>query len=257
MPDIAADPWALTAPFYDLDLEGVDDDVEMYRAFALRREGALLELGCGTGRVAVPLAEAGINVTGVDFSAGMLAVARSRGADLPLTCVEGDMREVRLRRKFATVLIPFGSLQHMPTPDDVAQAMLTVARHLARDGVAIIDIEAPHPEDFEPGAHPLVLHWTRPWNGGLVSKLVAVDGRPSEGLRYVTFHYDIQPPEGPLRRVSHEFVLRVITAGELQLAARLAGLELVAEYGDYDLSPVSDGDDRYVAFFAHSGGRAR
>jgi hypothetical protein len=85
-----------------------------------------------------------------------------------------------------------------------------------------------------------------------VSKLVAVDGRPGEGLRNVTFHYDVQPPEGGLRRVSHEFVLRVITAGELQLAARLAGLELVAEYGDYDLSPVSDGDDRYIAYFAHA-----
>jgi len=130
--------------------------------------------------------------------------------------------------------------------------MATVARHLARDGIAIVDIEAPHPEDIEPGPHPLVLHWTREWRGAQVSKLVAVEGRPSEGLRYVTFHYDVQPPEGALRRISHQFLLRVITAGELQLAARLAGLELVAEYGDYDLSPIGDGDDRYIAFFGHS-----
>jgi SAM-dependent methyltransferase len=252
MTEAGADPWASSAPFYDLDLEGIEDDVEMYRAFALRQKGAVLELGCGTGRVAVPLAEAGLSVTGVDFSAGMLAVARDRGAGLPLTCVEGDMRKVRLRRKFATVLIPFGGLQHMATPDEVTDAMVTVARHLMRDGIAIVDIEAPHPEDIEPGPHPLVLHWTREWHGAQVSKLVAVDGRPSEGLRNVTFHYDVQPPEGALRRISHQFLLRVITAGELQLAARLAGLEIVAEYGDYDLSPVSDSDDRYIAFFGHS-----
>jgi SAM-dependent methyltransferase len=250
-----ADPWSFTAPFYDLDLEGVEDDIDMYRELALRQGGAVLELGCGTGRVAIPLARAGLNVIGVDLSASMLGVARERATGLPVTWVEADMRDVRLRRRFETVLIPFGGLQHMETADDVAAALSSVARHLARDGVAVVDIESPHPEDLEPGAHPLVLHWTRQWQGSTVSKLVAVDGRPSEGVRNVTFHYDVQPAEGGLRRVSHEFVLRVITAGELQLAARLAGLELVAEYGGYDLSPVSDGDDRYIAYFGHTSAR--
>src|SRR5204863_1931340 len=132
-----SDLWANTAPFYDLDLEGVEDDVDMYREFASRQGDSVLELGCGTGRVAVPLAEAGLKVTGVDLSAGMLAVARKRAGKLPLTCLEGDMRSVRLRRKFETVLIPFGSLQHMATPDEVAEALATAAHHLARGGIAI------------------------------------------------------------------------------------------------------------------------
>jgi SAM-dependent methyltransferase len=246
------DPWAATAEFYDLDLEGVEDDVAMYRELTTRHGGAVLELGCGTGRVAVPLAEAGLDVTGVDLSAGMLAVAKKRAGKSTLKCVEGDMRAVRLRRTFGSVLIPFGGLQHMETPVDVVAAMLTVAAHLDEDGMAIVDIEAPHPEDLEPGPQPLVMHWTRPWRGGQVSKLVAVEGRPSEGIRAVTFHYDVQPRTGGLRRVSHDFVLRVITAGELELAGRLAGLEMVAAYGDYELSPVSDGDDRFVAVFEHA-----
>ncbi len=182
----------------------------------------------------------------------MLAVARTRSGRLPVTWVEADMRTVRLRRKFEAVLVPFGGLQHMATADDVAAVLASAARHLARGGVAIVDIEAPHPEDLAPGPQPLVLHWTRPWRGGQVSKLVAVEGRPSEGIRLVTFHYDVQPAEGPLHRVSHAFVLRVITSGELTLAARLAGLELVAAYGDYGLSPVGDGDDRYIAVFGHA-----
>lgn len=247
-----ADPWASTAPFYDLDLEGVEDDVVMYREIARRQGKTVLELGCGTGRVAVPLAEAGLAVTGVDFSAGMLEVARRRAGTAPLTCVEGDMRDVRLRRRFSTVIIPFGSLQHMETADEVAAAMGTVARHLSKGGVAIVDIEAPRPEDLEPGPQPLVLHWTRPWRGGQVSKLVAVEGHPSEGLRAVTFHYDVQSARGSLRRTSHEFLLRVITRGELELAGRLAGLRLTGAYGDYELSPVSDGSDRLVAVFEHA-----
>ncbi len=248
VPDIS-DPWSATAPFYDLDLEGIEDDVTMYREIALRQDGPVLELGCGTGRVVLALARAGLTVVGVDTSAGMLDVARRQAAGLPLTLIEEDMRDLRLRRKFATVLIPFGGLQHMDTAADVATALTTVAEHLAGDGLAIVDVEAPQPEDLEPGPRPLVAHWTRPWQGGLVTKLVAVEGRPSESRRAVTFHYDVQPAEGALHRVSHEFMLRVITAGELELAGRLAGLEMTALYGDYELSPLQDGDFRQVAIF--------
>lgn len=247
-----SDSWSLTAPFYDLDLDDFEDDVTMYREIAVRQEGAVLELGCGTGRVAIELARAGLTVVGVDMSPAMLAVARQRSEGLPLTFVEGDMRELRLARKFATVLIPLGSLQHLETASEVVAALSTVAEHLADDGIAIIDVEAPQPEDFSPGPRPLVAHWTRPWDGGQVTKLVAVDGVPSECRRLVTFHYDVQPADGSLRRVSHEFNLRVITSGELELAARLAGLEMVALYGDYELSPLGDGDLRQVAVFEHA-----
>ncbi len=246
------DLWALSAPFYDLDLEGVDDDVTMYRELAIRQDGPVLELGCGTGRIALPLARAGLTVTGVDLSSGMLDVARAQSDGLPLTFVEADLRTFRVRRKFATVLVPFGTMQHMETARDVADAMATVKRHLALGGIAIIDIENPRPEDLEPGPQPLVAHWTRAWEGGHVTKLVAVEPRPAEGVRYVTFHYDVQPPDGGLRRVSHEFLLRLITAGELELAGRLAGLDMVAIYGDYELSPVTDGADRLVATFEHA-----
>src|SRR5207249_3513884 len=119
-------------------------------------------------------AQAGLAVVGVDYSPGMLEVARTRAAGLPLILIEADMRNVRLRRKFATVLVPFGGLQHLETTDDVAAAMATIGRHLARDGIALVDIEAPQPEDLMPGPQPLVAHWTRPWCDGLVTKLVAV-----------------------------------------------------------------------------------
>lgn len=250
--DAHHDPWSASAPFYDLDLEDLDDDVTMYRELASRQRGPVLELGCGTGRVALALAAAGISVVGVDISAGMLEVARGQADGLPLKLVEGDMRNVRLRKKFGAVLVPFGGLQHLETTEDVVAAFTSIATHLASDGFAMVDVEAPQPEDFTPGPRPLVAHWTRPWRDGLVTKLVAVEGRPSEGRRIVTFHYDVQPAEGPLRRVSHEFTLRVLTVAELALAARLAGLEMMAVYGDYELNPLQDGDLRQVAVFEHA-----
>ena len=247
-----ADPFAVTAPFYDLDIEGYEDDITMYRELALLRGPTVLELGCGTGRVAVALAEEGLEVVGADSSPAMLAVARERAGTLPVTLIEGDMRKLDLERRFESVLIPLGGLQLVATAEEVVDVLTTVARHLAPGGLAVIDIEAPHPDDLAPGPRPLVEHWTRPSAGGAVTKIVAVEGRPSLGLRLVTWHYDVQPAEGPFRRLTHEFALRVITAGELELAARLAGLTVTGWYGDYELSPMDDGDERIVAFVEHA-----
>ena len=255
MPEAAPDPFAHVARFYDLDLEGFDDDLELYLELAEGRD--VLELGCGTGRVAVPLARAGVGVTGVDVSPAMLDLARHRAGGLPVRLVEGDMRTLDLGERRGAVIVALGGLQHMETASEVAAALATVARHLAPDGRAVVDVEAPHPDDWLPGPRPLVQHWTRALPpepgapGGVVTKLVAVEGRPVEALREVTYHFDVQPPEGPLQRVTQQFTLRVITAGELELAGRLAGLRVAAWYGGYDGAPPREGDDRLIAVFEH------
>ena len=253
-----ADPFARIARFYDLDAGGFDDDLALYLDAAEGRD--VLELGCGTGRVAVPLARAGLRVTGVDLSPAMLSVARSRAEGLPLRLVEGDMRTLDLGERFGAVFVPLGGLQHMATAAEVAAALATVARHLDAGGQAVVDVEAPHPDDWLPGPRPLLQHWTRELPpapgapGGVVTKLVAVEGRPVEALREVTYHFDVQPPEGPLQRVTQTFALRVITASELELAARLAGLRVAAWHGDYDGAPPREGDDRLIAILEHDDG---
>lgn len=247
----ALDPFAVVAPLYDLDLEGYDDDIAYYRASALKRGGAVLELGSGTGRVAIPLAQAGLRVVAVDSSSAMLAVAEQREAPPEIEFVEADMRTLRLGRRFETVLMPLGSLQHMETAGAVAQALATIAAHLAQDGVAIIDVEAPQPEDLAAGVQPLTEHWTRPWHGGQVTKLVSVAARPAAGVREVTWHFDVQPPEGPLRRLTQRFTLRTITTGELELAARLAELRIEAIYGDYAMTAFDDCAERCVVVLRH------
>lgn len=256
MPEQDTDPFAPIARFYDLDLEGFDDDLALYMEIAAGRD--VLELGCGTGRVAVPLAASGVRVTGVDLSPAMLALARDRADGLPVRLVEGDMRTLDLGERFGAVFVPLGGLQHMTTAAEVAAALATVARHLAPGGQAVVDVEAPHPDDWLPGPRPVLQHWTRrlppePGSpGGTVTKLVAVEGRPVESLREVTYHFDVQPPEGPLQRVTQQFTLRVITAGEIELGARLAGLRVAAWYGDHDGAPPREGDDRLIAVLEHA-----
>jgi ubiquinone/menaquinone biosynthesis C-methylase UbiE len=251
-----SDPFASVAPFYDLDLEGYDADVSWYRQLAEQFGSPVLELGCGTGRVAVALAADGVEVVGVDVSESMLAIARERSTAASPSWVEADLRTLALGREFPLVLVPLGGLQHMEELEDLVAAFEAIARHLAPGGSAIVDVEAPLPDDFTPGPQPLIEHWTREWrpeSGSdvlTVSKLVSVEAYPSESRRAVTWHFDVQGGEAPLRRVTAQFDLRTTTPGELELAGRLAGLEATAIWGDYEMTPFDDGAQRLVMAFA-------
>jgi len=256
--DSTTDPFAALAPFYDLDLEGYEDDEAWYVHLASQTGGPVLELGCGTGRICLALAEAGVESVGVDISAGMLARGKGRAAlanaSTRIEWVEADLRSLDLRRRFPLVLLPLGGLQHMESIDDVARALEAIARHLEDDGVAVIDVETPGGDDLSAGPQPLVEHWTRPLEGGFVSKLVAVEGHPVLGLRDVTWHFDVAGTDGSLKRHTQQFVMRTVTPGEIQLAARLAGLEVVEWLGDYGVSLYDDGAERLVALLRHANG---
>ena len=259
-----ADPLSALAPFYDLDVDGYDADIDLYRVLAsqVTRRGArpatVLELGCGTGRVAEALGRAGHPVTAVDVSAAMIARCRERCRGLPVRGLRGDMRALDLGERFRLVLVPLGGLEHMESAVALASALSTVERHLAPGGLAVVDVAAPQPEDLAPGAQPLVQGWTRelPSTGGAaassVTKLVSLEARPSEGLRNVTWHFDVQPQGGALERVTVRFSLRMITAGERELAAALAGLRVTGWYGDYELTPLADDAARIVATLRRS-----
>ena len=242
----------LIAPFYDLDLEGYEDDLALYVMLAEEYPGPILELGCGTGRVAAALARTGAEVVGVDLSPGMLEQARNAPAGERVTWLEADMRSLELSKQFALVLVPLGGLQHLDTLDDVVATFGVIARHLAPDGMAVVDVEAPRPEDFEAGPQPVLEHWTRPWQDGHVTKWVSCIGEPSVSLREVTWHFDYQPADGPLRRHTVQFTMRTFTLAELELAGRLAGLTASAVHGDYDGDPYDDGAQRLIVTFLHA-----
>lgn len=246
------DPFTAIAPFYDLDFEDYYDDVSFYQSLAEYHGDTVLELGCGTGRVAVPLAQSGLKVTGVDINDAMLAVAKKRmGSRRGLTLKRGDMTTLDLKQTFALVTVPLGGVQHLATLEDVTAAIAVLARHLEPGGVAVVDIEAPHRDDYDPTPQPLVEHWTKPWGQGQVSKLVSVEARPSESIKDITWHFDVASKTGALSRITTSFTFRTITLGEVTLAGRLAGLRMVAAFGDYEFTPFGDDSERLVVLLQH------
>ena len=134
------DPWSVS----------VVEDVDFYVAEAVRSGGPVLELGVGTGRIAVPIARAGVAVVGVDSSEEMLAVAREQaelaGVDLDLRF--GDMRDPPVDEQFALVVTPFRTLLHMQTDDDRRAALAAVRARLREGGRFVFDVFTPGADDI-------------------------------------------------------------------------------------------------------------
>jgi SAM-dependent methyltransferase len=141
------------APFYDPWSRSVTEDVGFYVDEALASGGPVVELAVGTGRIAVPIARAGVHVIGVDSSPGMLAVARaaaveagvSSGLDLRL----GDLREPPVTEHVPLVICPFRSLLHMETEDEKLRALRAARGLLEPDGRFVFDVFSPSREDIE------------------------------------------------------------------------------------------------------------
>src|SRR5262249_9369891 len=144
------DPW----------VRSVVEDVRFYVEEALASGGPVLELGVGTGRIAIPIAASDIEVVGVDLSAGMLEVAREQAelAGVSLDLRQGDLRgppggggcggRRPVEGMFPLIVVPFRTLLHMETDADRRAALRAVAKHLAPGGTLVFDVFTPGADDI-------------------------------------------------------------------------------------------------------------
>jgi SAM-dependent methyltransferase len=249
-----SDPYEPIADLYDLAYGDFTDDIEFYENLARGVEGPILELGVGSGRVALPLAEAGHAVVGIDSSASMLARAQRRLAATALKeggleLIAADMTAFDLKRRFAMIFVAADTFQHLLTIAAQQACLACVTRHLAPGGLFVLSVRSPASVDWaESGPAPLLLDWTRrdPQTGETVMKLIAAESDPARMLRKLTYVYDRLGPDGSVRRSVFTTELRHSTEAELRLLLQHAGLRVTHVYGDYDLSPVGVGENIIV-----------
>jgi SAM-dependent methyltransferase len=124
-------------------------DVNFFVEAARDAGGPVLEVGCGTGRILIPTARAGVEISGLDLSEHMLAVCRERLKAEPkpvrsrVKLVKGDMRQFELARTFSLVTLPFRPFQHLTTVEDQLACLDCIRRALAKGGKLILDIFNP------------------------------------------------------------------------------------------------------------------
>jgi len=247
---------ARLAGLYDLDLADEQADLDLYLALAAGSDAPILELAAGTGRICVPLAAAGHDVTGVDRDADMLARARARWAATSrrpgrgsLELLEADITTLALERQFGLVVLALNSLLMLGPRDAQLAGLRAMARHLKPAGQAVLDVWLPTPDDLTIYDGQLRLDWVRtdPETGDDVSKLWAARHESAAGTATVWTLFDTWPRDGgPVNRLKREDVLQFLAATELLALVEQAGLAVRTAAADYALSPFGGDADRIV-----------
>lgn len=248
------------ARLYDLDLSEDPGDIDLYRALARRSGGPIVELAVGTGRIAVPLAEDGHRVVGVDIDRAMLGRARARitgvGPDIAarVQLVEADLVEadreaaVGSGGPYALAILGLNSILLLPTVAGQRGALATMARLLAPGGTAVVDAWQPSPADLVAFDGRISLEWLRtdPATGREVTKKLAAWYEHLRRLVTLTTIFEEGAPGEPPSRWVRQDALRLISADELVAFAEAAGLEVEQLAGDHGLGPLEPGADRVV-----------
>jgi SAM-dependent methyltransferase len=221
-----------------------------YREESRKGGGRALELACGSGRMTIPIAEAGIEIVGIDLSASMLDAARAKAsaARVNVQFVQGDMRSFELPQKFSTIFIAGNSLLHLLNIDDLQHCFACVRRQLAPGGRLLFDVNNPDVHKLARDSarrHP-VLRVVDPKRGE-----VTVEEIPEYDAAAQTCHvtWFLSAPDEPDFRVL-DFTLRMIFPMELLLMLRTAGFELIARYGEFSREEFVSASPRQVCICA-------
>jgi Methyltransferase domain. len=210
----------------------------------------------GSGRLAVPLAEAGHTVTGVDLDPAMLDRARAHvggsraGSADRLTLIEADLVGLRLPNAgtYGLAFIALNSLLVLPTRAAQRAAFRTMADHLAPGGLAVVDIWIPDAEDLARFDGRIILEWPRldPETGAIVTKAGSAQHDASSAVVTMTTIFEEGGQGEPARRWVRRDRLRLVSGDDLRGFAEDAGLTVELLAGDYGLGPMGPGSERAI-----------
>lgn len=246
--------WREHAPFYDLYSTGQDGDLAFYVEEAQRADSLVLEIGCGSGRILMPVAQAGIPIVGLDRSETMLAIARQKVAELApevrqrIELREGDMRHLSLEKRFALVMIPYRGFHHLYTPEDQRQALTSIGDHLVDGGRLIFDILDPRLDIFAESFHgsdeEMVLsdELVHPHTGEhiLVWNWSDFDAERQMIEQELLFETVDGAGETVAESLQH-FAVRYTHRYEMQYLLEACGFQIDNLYGDFQRGPFRSG----------------
>lgn len=248
---------AFVAEYYDyLPPVAGRRDIDFFLRRAREQGDPILELGCGTGRVLLPLAEAGHGVVGLDLSAAMLNRFRAKLEEKPavvrarVRLIHGDMTEFQAGKKFRLITIPFRPFQHLLRVEQQMACLNCARNHLLPGGQLILDVFHTDPRRMHDAAfqqesapHP---------------EVVLLDGRKviltertaqfhrAEQINDVELFYNISHPDGRKERLVFAFRLRYFFRFEVKHLLARCGFVLKELYGSYDGRPLEDGSPEMI-----------
>lgn len=227
--------------------QGLSDDVDFYESVARRVDGDILELCCGTGRVSIPLAIAGFNVTGVDFSGELLKQFDQKVCKLAtsarerIALVNQDIVKLNLEKKdFGLAICAFNSLLCLTEFADQLAALRNAARHLKSGGILLLDMMNPLILNLQGDTLPRPFYTRRhPLSGNIYTRFAAMGAMNEKQVQKLFGWYDEVNEQGLIRRRHYEMHWRPVFRYEIELMLDKTGFRLEKVFGGHKGEPFS------------------
>jgi SAM-dependent methyltransferase len=223
-----------------------DDEDEMFQPAAvdpvvdfladLAGDGAALELGIGTGRIALPLAQRGVRVHGIDLSESMVARLREKPGGEEIGVTIGDFATTRVEGTFSLAYLVFNTIENLTTQDEQVACFQNTAGHLRPGGCFVIEVEVPALRRLPPGETFRVFH--------VSDTHLGIDEFDVANQGLVSHHYN-KSADGSFRESSGPF--RYVWPSELDLMARIAGMTLRERWGGWKREPFTSESTKHVS----------
>lgn len=245
------------AEYYDHSpiLQRRTEDIAFYAGVAKRYGDPVLELGCGTGRVTMAIAEAGCHVVGLDISRKMLERAAEKRSRLRreaqelVHLVQGDMTALSLREKFRSVIIPFRPFQHLLETEQHIRCLDGVRRHLAPRGRVIVDFfqtDAERMHDPRFLEESLLAEYEMPGGRHVALSERVVVFRRALQRNDVEMIFRVTHADGQRERLVMAWTLRYFFRYEVEHLLARCGFRVEALYGNFDSSPLEDASPEMI-----------
>lgn len=194
-----------------------------------------LELGIGTGRVALPLSRKGVQVAGIDLSEAMVARMRAKPGGKEIDVAIGDFATTSLGRRFSLAYLVYNTIENLTTQDAQVACFRNVAAHLETSGCFVIEVEVPQLQRLPPG------ETFRPFS--VTASHLGFDEIDIATQRLTSHHYVVHGDR--VQVISMPF--RYVWPAELDLMARIAGMELRERWADWSREPFTSDSVSHVS----------
>lgn len=225
---------------YDLENQDFEPDGLFFLDYARRLNGPVLEAGCGTGRLTIPLAQSNINITGIDVVPGMIGRAKEKAGDLQIQWVVDDIRHFQLQRTFRLIFETGSVFQHLLTRSDQEAYLGRVREHLEEDGRFIFSLMFPHPEALtsEESEKEWFRYEDQHGHEIRVSGTELYD--PIRQVKLETAYRRWLDEQGQECLRVAPLSLRYTFPQEIEMLLHYNGFEILERFGDWDCSPLTD-----------------
>ncbi|MCI0837797.1 MAG: class I SAM-dependent methyltransferase [Chloroflexi bacterium] len=249
------------AEWYDIFYSATDPgDVEFYHGLCRASGGPVLEIGVGTGRIALPLAQQGMEVVGIDLNDPMLRVAERKALEAAplsgsLKLIQADMRNFDIKRQFPVVTIPARTLLLATTEEEQFHTLCCAARHLAPDGTLAFNLFYPDPALLADSPdEEFLLEVVEKANGGRYVLTAKNRFDLATQLNHgVQIAEELDASGEVLRREELDVTVRYLYPDQVIALCERAGLEVIEMWGDFEGADITEESDEIVVICRHAG----